>query len=44
VRIAWQLKPFEFSIVGQNLLEEQHLETGASQIPRAIYGKIICQF
>lgn len=44
LRVAWQLKLFEFSLSGQNLLEDQHTETGASNIPRSFYGKIICQF
>lgn len=44
VRIAWQLTYFEFSIVGQNLLEDQHAETGSSKISRNFYGKITCRF
>jgi iron complex outermembrane receptor protein len=43
-RIAWQFKPLEISIVGQNLLSEQHTETGASKIPRSIYGRVSCRF
>jgi hypothetical protein len=44
VRIAWQLTYFEFSLVGQNLLEDYHAETGSSKISRNFYGKITCRF
>ena len=44
MRLAWQLEPIEISFVGQNLLEDEHAETGSSKIPRSIYGKIICRF
>lgn len=43
VRLAWQLKCFEFSVVGQNLWEDKHSEVGASKIPRTFYGKITCR-
>lgn len=43
-RFAWQYKWIEISLVGQNLMEAQHTETGLSRIPRSFYGKIICQF
>jgi iron complex outermembrane recepter protein len=43
VRIAWQYKKFEFSIVGKDLLTARHVEFGVSQIPRSIYGKIVCR-
>lgn len=39
-RIGWQFNQLEFSIAGQNLLKEQHIEVG-NNIPRGIYGKII---
>jgi len=42
-RIAWQYKKFEFSIVGKDLLTPRHIEFGVSQIPRSVYGKIICR-
>jgi iron complex outermembrane recepter protein len=46
VRLAWKIiKNIEISVVGQNLLDEQHPEFIAStpprQIPRSVYGKII---
>ncbi|HVV02456.1 MAG TPA: TonB-dependent receptor [Verrucomicrobiae bacterium] len=46
LRLAWQAtKNVEFSIVGQNLLHEQHLESGfpdstQEQIVRCVYGAI----
>ncbi|MDO6432728.1 TonB-dependent receptor [Flavitalea sp. BT771] len=43
LRLAWQYKRFEISLVGQNLTKDQHKETGSSQIPRSIYGRVICQ-
>jgi iron complex outermembrane receptor protein len=44
LRIGWQYKKFEFSIVGKNLLAARHVEFVESQIPRSIYGKIVCRF
>ena len=51
IRLAWQIhKTVELSLVGQNLLEEQHLEyrqeglTIPTEIDRGIYGKITWQF
>ena len=43
-RLAWIVKAFELSVVGQNLLQNQHIEAGTSQIPRTIYAKVVCQF
>ncbi len=43
-RLAWKSKRFEISVVGQNLAEEEHSETGTSRIPRSIYGRVTCQF
>jgi iron complex outermembrane receptor protein len=43
LRAAWLFKKFEISVVGQNLLENEHAETGSSLIPRSIYGKVICR-
>jgi iron complex outermembrane receptor protein len=44
VRVAWQKKWIELSLVGQNLLENKHKELGLTQIPRSIYAKITCRF
>lgn len=51
VRLALHLTPkFEISVVGQNLLHDQHLEyviSGANpraEIERSVYGKIACRF
>ncbi len=47
VRLAWQMnEDLELSVVGQNLLEENHLEytsesfTFATEVPRSFYGKV----
>jgi iron complex outermembrane receptor protein len=51
IRLAWQpIKNMELSLVGQNLLAEQHLEyrqeaiTTATEIDRGMYGKISWHF
>jgi len=44
VRLAWQYKHFEISLVGQNLPKDRHHETGPSQIPASFYGRVTCQF
>ena len=43
LRIGWQYKKFEFSIVGKDLLDNRHIEFGVGQISRSIYGKIVCR-
>ncbi len=43
LRFAWQFKSFEFSLVGQNLMQDQHSEVGSSKIPRSIYMKVACR-
>ncbi len=43
MRVAWKYKCLEFSVVGQNLVEYQHTETGLTRIPRSIYGRLTCQ-
>jgi iron complex outermembrane recepter protein len=42
-RLNWKIKFLEISIVGQNIIDDQHHETGSSRIPRSIYGKITCR-
>ncbi len=51
VRLAWQpVKSLEFSIVGQNLLDSNHLETVQetwglpTEVPRGIYSKLSLNF
>ncbi|WP_276374550.1 TonB-dependent receptor [Chryseolinea sp. H1M3-3] len=50
VRLAWRPNDMlEFNVVGQNILDEEHLEfIPASPTPRnmqrGIYGKIVCRF
>jgi iron complex outermembrane receptor protein len=47
VRVSWRIvKALELSVVGQNLLENTHVEFidathPAHQVKRSIYGKII---
>lgn len=42
-RLAWVHKQWEFSVNGQHLWEETHVQWGA-EIPRNIFGKVSCQF
>ena len=48
VRVAWQFKSLELSIVGQNLLDHRHPEfvtaTGRHEIERSVYGKVSWSF
>lgn len=53
IRLAWKPSPnYEFSVVGQNLLDSKHREFGdvvtvrqrAAEVPRGIYGKLTCRF
>lgn len=50
LRLGWRpRKDLELSLVGQNLLDDRHLEfTGfdlvGSEIPRSVYGKIVWQW
>jgi iron complex outermembrane recepter protein len=49
LRLAWHPTPnWEFSIVGQNLLDNQHPEFGTpgaqEEIPRSFYGKVTWRF
>ncbi|HXJ56597.1 MAG TPA: TonB-dependent receptor [Verrucomicrobiae bacterium] len=52
VRLGWQpLKNLEFSVTGQNLLDDRHPEFGPTVVPiqrtevqRGIYGKILFRF
>jgi iron complex outermembrane recepter protein len=44
VRLAYTVKIFELSLVGQNLFENKHIETGTTNIPRSLYGKVTCRF
>ena len=47
LRLGWRpRKDLEFSLVGQNLLDDRHLEfsgldLAGSEIPRSVYGKIL---
>jgi len=53
LRLAWKPHPaVELSLVGQNLLEDEHKEfyqinnvgTNASEVPRSVYGQIVWNF
>lgn len=44
LRIAWQFKNVEISLVGQNLLDDNHPEFATLEIPRSVYGKITWRF
>jgi len=49
VRLGWRpIQNLEFSIVGQNLWDEQHPEFGMAptrqEIPRSVYGKVTWRF
>jgi len=49
VRLGWQPSPeLEVSIVGQNLLHDDHAEFGTlaerKEIERGVYGKIVWRF
>ncbi len=44
VRLAWEYKNWEISFVGQNLVQNQHVEFGTLSIPRGFYGKISWRF
>ena len=45
VRLAWQYKNLELSVVGQNLWDNRHPEFGfEQQVPRSIYGRMTWRF
>ena len=47
VRVAWQFKNLELSIVGQNLLDNRHAEFRGNppeEIERSVYGKVSWSF
>ncbi|MFO7448078.1 MAG: TonB-dependent receptor [Ignavibacteriaceae bacterium] len=39
-RVAWVLENWEISVVGQNLINNRHVEYGNLEIPRGVFGKI----
>jgi iron complex outermembrane recepter protein len=43
-RLAKQFNHLEVSIVGQNLIEKNHVETGVYAVPRSVYAKVACRF
>ncbi len=50
IRLGWHAAPsVEVSVVGQNLLQNEHVEGGVpgptqEEIARSVYGKLTCQF
>jgi hypothetical protein len=40
IRLAWEDKLFEFSVVGQNMWRNRQLEFSPIAIPRSVYGKL----
>jgi iron complex outermembrane receptor protein len=42
-RLAWQIQKFTLALIGQNLLEKNHLEFGSRRIPRSYYAKLTCR-
>ena len=42
-RLAWQIRKFTLALIGQNLLERNHLEFGSRKIPRSYYAKLTCR-
>jgi iron complex outermembrane recepter protein len=42
-RLAWQVRKFTLALIGQNLLEKNHLEFGLRKIPRSYYAKLTCR-
>jgi iron complex outermembrane receptor protein len=44
IRVAWQFKNLEISLVGQNLCDNQHPEFTSQEIPRSVYGKVTWRF
>jgi iron complex outermembrane receptor protein len=45
VRIGWSPTPnWEFSVAGQNLMDNQHPEFGSYEIEQSVYGKVTMRF
>lgn len=44
VRLTWHPGKMEFSLVGQNIVNPNHVEFAFNRIPRSIYGKIAFAF
>ncbi|GAA4101956.1 TonB-dependent receptor plug domain-containing protein [Mucilaginibacter panaciglaebae] len=44
IRLAWHPGKLEFSVVGQNIVNPNHVEFASNRIPRNIYGKIALTF
>jgi iron complex outermembrane recepter protein len=44
LRVGWQIRHLELSVVGQNLVDDRHSEFGPEQIPRSVYAKVTTRF
>jgi iron complex outermembrane receptor protein len=44
LRFGWQVRHWELSLVGQNLVDDRHSEFGPEQIPRSVYAKVTARF
>ncbi|RYY29851.1 MAG: TonB-dependent receptor [Chitinophagaceae bacterium] len=44
IRLAYQLRFLELSVVGQNILRRRHAEFGDLQVPRSVYAKASLRF
>lgn len=42
-RLAWQIGKLSVEVIGQNLLEKNHLEFGSRKIPRSYYARLTCR-
>lgn len=42
-RLAWQIGKLSVAVIGQNLLEKNHLEFGSRKIPRSYYARLTCR-
>lgn len=42
-RLTWQIGKLSVEVIGQNLLEKNHLEFGSRKIPRSYYARLTCR-
>jgi hypothetical protein len=44
LQVSWRFRDVVATVMGQNLLDEQHPEFGSQEIPRSIFGKVAWRF
>jgi iron complex outermembrane receptor protein len=44
LRLGWQVRHLELSLVGQNLVDDRHSEFGPEQILRSVYARVTTRF